>query len=85
MSEVYKDNRGTPLQIGCHVAYNLSGQIAKGKITDIKTVFRYGKPRPEIKVSLLHRAAGHPPGITSTITSPKNLLILFGTEAWREE
>lgn len=36
-----QDNRGTEIEVGQKVAYNYQGQIALGKITDI----RFGRPK----------------------------------------
>lgn len=75
------DNRGTELRIGQRVAYNLSGELACGEITDLieGTPGRYDghyEKWPMIKVKLAHRAAGFPAGHISKVRNPKNVLVL---------
>lgn len=71
-----KDNRGTELEVGQEVVYNLSGQVAKGKIVSVgDDLSRYGH-RSRIKIELLHKAAGMAPGHISTVTNPLNVLAL---------
>lgn len=76
------DNRGTELRVGQPVAYNLSGEVAKGQIESLDE----GQPywpgslvfKRKIKVRLLHKAAGHSAGHISTLTCERNLLVLSG-------
>lgn len=79
---VLTDNQKTTLEVGQEVAYNLSGQIAKGRI---KTISAKPKPNPrvswaplkiQIEIELLHRAAGHLVGHISKVTSEHNVLVL---------
>lgn len=84
----YRDNRGTGLEVGQEVAYNLSGEIAKGRIKSIKPGKQYWqKPDkwkpfglPTVEVELLHNAAGHPAGKISKVNNSKNLLVLLDGE-----
>jgi hypothetical protein len=68
------DNRDVELEVGQRVAFNLSGQIAKGEIVKIAPP-RFNQKR-SIHVSLIHRAAGHNAGHISKVTNEKNVLVL---------
>lgn len=82
MKEVV-DNRGTILEVGQEVAYNLSGEIAHGKIIEIRTkVVRNGRthswsgqPNVEIKVKVLNHRHHHHDHI-SKVTSNYNVLVI---------
>ena len=82
-----RDNRGTELAVGQLVAYNLSGQIAKGRILSCGRERReragggWTYNKDTIKVELLHRAAGMWPGHVSTVRSSVNVLVLLDGES----
>lgn len=88
MSE-FIDNRGTVLEVGLPVAYNLGGQIAKGLIQSVQPGKQYWqKPNQwsedglaTIKVELLHDAAGYKAGHVSKVQNQKNLLVLLTNES----
>lgn len=63
-----KDVRGIELYPGLSVAFNLSGDVAKG------TIMAVGKP---ILVRLDHRAAGQHPGHISKVRRERSLLVLW--------
>jgi hypothetical protein len=44
------DNRETEIQVGCRVAYNLSGEIGVGTVKEIAQATRYGHIHPLIKI-----------------------------------
>lgn len=74
------DNRGERLTVGDDVAFNLSGQIAKGRIVKMPerfgfTQWGYYRGSP-IHVRLLHDAVGMRAGHVSKITNPRNLLVI---------
>jgi hypothetical protein len=78
-----RDNRNVPITPGCTVAYNLSGELAAGRVESVTPSKRYGKtedyrgePYVTIKVRLSHRAAGFHPGHLSKVTNPHNVLVL---------
>lgn len=72
----WKDHRGTTLEVGQKVAYNLSGEIAYGEIIEIKArrmnVFGYGQDLPNIKIKqfLPHE------GKISKVRQAKNVMVL---------
>lgn len=70
------DNRGTELRVGQEVAYNISGQVAKGKIISLIGGGASIAVKMKIKVKLLHTAAGMPMGHVSTVTNERNVLVL---------
>jgi hypothetical protein len=75
MSFVMRDNRGRAIVPGVQVAYNLSGQLALGEVVDTGLAnSRYR--RANIKVRLLHRAAGHATGHRSNVTNWTNVLVV---------
>lgn len=63
------DNRGMRLEVGQLVAFNISGQVARGEITKLSTT---------IKIRLEHNAAGMPPGHISTLKNSRSVLVLEG-------
>ena len=85
----FTDNRGTLLEVGLPVAYNLSGQIAKGLIQSVQPGKQYWqKPNKwdkqglaTVKVELLHDAAGYKAGHVSKVQNQRNLLVLLTDEA----
>lgn len=73
------DNRGTELKVGQEVAYNLSGEIAKGEIVDIKvtkTGSTWNPERADIRVRLLHNACGQHKDHISRVRSEHNVLVI---------
>lgn len=72
------DNRGTTIEVGNRVAYNLSGTIGIGVVQSaspaVKDGWQYVK-RANIKVLVEHPAslAGH----VSTVKDPKNVMVIF--------
>lgn len=78
------DNRGTPLKVGDRVAYNISGEVAVGKILRLVQgkyeASGYGWMRcvkkPLIEVQLEHRAAGQPAGHISKVRHETNVIVL---------
>lgn len=66
------DNRGTELQVGQYVAYNISGQVAKGRIVSLRESYQ----RQDIRIKLLHRAAGMYPDHISKVTNDRAVLVL---------
>jgi len=65
----YQDARGQVLRPGVYVAYNLSGDIAKGQIVHEPSGGTY-------KVRLLHDAAGHKTGHISTVRRYRSMLVI---------
>lgn len=70
------DNLGNKIEIGKIVAFNLSGEIAKGEVHLISQGKRYGKPHTRYSVKLLHDAVGKRRGDLSTINNSRNMLVL---------
>jgi hypothetical protein len=85
MSATWTDNRGTVLEVGQEVAYNMSGEVAKGRIKSIKLGSKHWqKPDrwhpdgiPVIEVELVHPTAGKQPGWVSKVQNNRNLLVIF--------
>jgi hypothetical protein len=75
----YRDNRGALLEPGVTVAYNLSGEVAVGRLLDVrltgKTGFR-GAPLAVFRVELAHAAAGQAAGHVSKVKDHHNLLVI---------
>jgi hypothetical protein len=75
---MWKDNRGTLLEVDQKVAYNYSGEIAVGKITRIRTVEKqyWNGPRkfPRIYIEQLKPQLRDKESI---VTSDKNVLVLM--------
>jgi hypothetical protein len=71
------DNRGTVPQLGNRVAFNISGQVAKGIVKDIRPSARYGRVGKTYHVELEHAAAGMPRGHVSKVRDATSLLVLF--------
>lgn len=74
------DTRNTPIRPGLNVAYNISGEVAAGRVLSIAA-----KPNPRqwgrpwlytFKVELQHSAAGKGRGHVSKVTNAHNLLVL---------
>jgi hypothetical protein len=76
------DNLGATVEAGVTVAFNLSGQIAKGQVESVRCRDRLIIWGPgvvydwTIRVKLLHDAAGKPAGHVSKVTDPRNVLVL---------
>lgn len=70
------DNRGTELKIGQEVVCNVSGEVAKGRLVEIKKSSSAYKPII-FHVELAHSAAGNKKGHISKITNSRNLLVLL--------
>lgn len=74
------DNRGTELKVGQEVAYNFSGEIAKGIIVDLKvkkTGSSWGNPnRADIRVELIHSLGRYRKGHISKVSNERNVLVL---------
>ncbi len=66
-----KDVRGEELKPGVYVAYNLSGDVAKGQLVHAGR----GGHGP-YKVRLLHKAAGHPSGHISNVKRSYAMLVV---------
>lgn len=84
MIEEAIDNRGTPIKTGDKVAYNLSGQIACGKVISVSPAIRndrgYGyKQRAMIKVQM--EFPKYPAGAISKVRDPKNVMVIFEDSA----
>lgn len=79
--EPLTDNRGTTIEVGSRVAYNLSGEIGIGvvqsAIAAVKDDWKYVK-RASIKVMVEYpvKLAGH----ISTVKDPKNVMVIFEKE-----
>lgn len=77
-----KDQRGTDLEVGQTVAYNLSGTVAKGEVDGIgavehpRGVIGYDRVTVAIRVRLAHPAGGHPAGHISSVRNAHNVLVL---------
>ena len=69
------DNQGREIVPGLEVAFNISGQLARGRVVEIKPSGSYYK-KANIKIHLLHKAAGKREGHISTVTNPLNVLVL---------
>lgn len=70
------DTRGTTLEPDQEVVCNVSGQLARGVIVDIRTSYRYSRPCWTIHVKLHHSAAGQSAGHVTKATDPRNVLAL---------
>lgn len=73
------DNRGTELRVGQEVAYNLSGEVAKGEIVDLKvtkTGSKWNPERADIRVRLLHSACGQCKDHISKVRNERNVLVI---------
>lgn len=75
------DNRGTELQVGQEVVYNISGQVAKGRILGTDKRWRRSYHTPCVHVELLHSAAGAPAGHVSKVRNPTSVLVLLEGES----
>jgi hypothetical protein len=64
---VILDKRGSLIEVGAKVAYNLSGDVAIGEIV---------KDTAPFQVMLTHRAAGMPAGHISRVRNIGSLLVL---------
>jgi len=62
------DARGNPIEEGCRVAYNISGDIALGEVLSVG-------PRG-FKVRLGHFCAGKPAGHISKVRRATSILVL---------
>lgn len=62
------DVRGTPIRVGCTVAYNISGDVALGEVV---------KATPPFHIMLKHPAAGQPAGHISKVRRTGSLLVLL--------
>jgi hypothetical protein len=71
------DTRGTEIQPGVYVAYNLSGTVARGQVVKVYKSSRYGRWDWAFKVRLLHKAAGHHVGHVSTVNNSYSMLVLL--------
>lgn len=75
-----RDTRNEQIELGSEVAYNLSGQVAKGVV--IKLPKQVGMSRwghyngGPIHVELLHDAAGMKAGHVSKVRNPLNMLVI---------
>jgi hypothetical protein len=67
----YKDTRDASLEPGVYVAYNLSGDVAKGQIVSAGRG-GYGP----YKVRLLHDAAGFRTGHISNVKRHRSMLVI---------
>lgn len=67
----YQDIRGNSLEPGVYVAYNISGDIAKGQIVHAGRG-GYGP----YKVRLLHNAAGMLAGHISNVKRHRSMLVI---------
>lgn len=72
------DNRGTTIEVGSRVAYNLSGEIGIGVVESVKAAVKDGWKyisRASIKVRVEHpaRLAGH----LSAVKDSKNVMVIF--------
>lgn len=73
------DSRGTPIEEGRKVAFNLSGQVALGTI--MLAGEGGGSPyRRNIRVKLDHACAGHPAGHISRVRNQASVLVLMQTD-----
>jgi hypothetical protein len=80
------DNRGSPIRVGQTVAYNYSGQIGVGVITDIQDTkiktFRVEgwttKSLTQVKIKIKQTFPNK--GKESVVTDERNLLVLFAGE-----
>lgn len=70
------DVRGNELKPGVYVAYNLSGDVARGQLVSAGR----GGHGP-YKVRLLHKAAGHFPGHISNVRRARAMLVLCKDDA----
>lgn len=77
-AEPLVDNRGTTIEVGSRVAYNLSGEIGIGVVESVKAAIKDGwkyVSRASIKVVVEHpvRLVGH----VSVVKDPKNVMVIF--------
>jgi len=70
------DNRGIIIEEGMRVAFNLSGELAMGRVQRISEGTRYGKPHTNYFVELEHDAVGKSAGEVSKINNSRNLLAI---------
>ena len=63
-----RDSRGTEIEVGQRVAYNLSGQVAEGDIVSTKGW--------TIGIKLIDCCAGMDPGHISKVKNPTSILVL---------
>ncbi len=87
---VWVDNRGTEIAVGQEVAYNMSGEVCKGRIVKIipktkRTGAAWDRERVQIQVELIEGRDGYHglerKGWVSKVNSPKNLLVLRSNES----
>jgi hypothetical protein len=67
-----KDNRGTPIEVGCQVAYNYSGQIAVGKVLSATPK----KITIELGINMNTDGVVKRPGKISIVKNRQNVLVL---------
>ncbi len=65
------DTRGVQIAVGQHVAYNISGSVAKGEVVSIPSF-----QRSTYKIRLEHEAAGKKPGHISTVMRPWSMMVI---------
>lgn len=70
---VLTDVRGSVIDVGVKVAYNISGDVALGEVERLDSSGR-------IFVRLAHRAAGQPPGHISRVRHATSVLVLKETD-----
>lgn len=68
MRYFHSDTRGTQIEVGQRVAYNISGDIALGEVAAVKP--------SHYEVLLLHKAAGLPAGHISKVRRATSMLVL---------
>lgn len=70
------DNRGTLIHVGSRVCFNLSGQIAIGKVESVREAVKddwHYVRRASIKVLQEHPNAGQ----VSEVKDPKNVMVVW--------
>lgn len=72
------DHRGTKIEVGSTVAYNLSGEVATGVVLSAAPAIKDGwmyKKRANIQIRVT--APKKRKGGLSVVKSPKNVLVIF--------
>ena len=73
MIEPMVDHRGTKIEIGQKVVYNLSGEAAMGIVESVKPAGEFHKGSIKIKVMYPLISVGK----ISDVRHPKNLMVIF--------
>lgn len=83
-NEPLVDNRGTTIEVGSRVCFNLSGQIGVGVVESVRAAVKDGWKyirRASIKVRQEHPHDGH----VSEVKDPKNVMVIFEADSVSQE